>query len=82
MTDDIYYRRRIVSWVAFHVRNGADLEGVLAANAKRKPPFPEQMIREAYGDGCAAVANVDRICGAGPNDRICDIAGIRIPPGE
>lgn len=74
MDDSAYYMRRVVSWVAFHIGKGADMKGVLAANAKRKPAFPEQMIRDAYELGCAAVSNVDGICNAGPNDRICDTA--------
>lgn len=76
---DRYYMRRVVSWVAFHVRKGADLEGVLAAAAKRKPPFAPELIREAYPVAVAAVANVNHLCSAGPNDRLCDLPGVVLP---
>jgi len=79
--NDKYYLKRIVSWVAFHVRKGADLEGVLAANAKRHPPFDEALIRECYADGCSAVRNAELINQCDPQTRICDIRGIKMPPG-
>lgn len=77
--NDRYYMKRVVSWVAFHVRKGADLAGVLAANAKRKPPFNEAMLREAYSAACSAVKNAQLINQCDPQTRICDIRGVVIP---
>lgn len=79
--DDRYFMRRVVSWVAYHVRKGADLAGVLAANAKRKPSFPEEQIREAYSAACDACRNVELIRGAPADMRICDIPGLKLPKG-
>jgi len=79
--NDAYYMRRVVSWVAYHVRKGNDLAGVLAANAKRHPPFEEAMIRDSYAAACSAVRNAERINQCDPSTRLCDIRGIVIPKG-
>ena len=79
--NDRYYMKRVVSWVAYHVRRGADLPGVLAANAKRHPPFDDALLREAYSTACSAVRNAELINQCDPHTRLCDIPGVRIPPG-
>lgn len=74
-----YYQRRVVSWVAYHIRRGADMAGVLAANAKRRPPFIEEMIAAAYPAALAACKNAASFGDCGPDCRVCDIPGIKLP---
>ncbi len=74
-----YYLRRVVSWVCFHLKRGGTLEDVLAANAKRKPSFTEDQIREAYPLAVDACRNASLISECGPDARLCDLPGFKLP---
>lgn len=74
-----YYMRRIVSWVCFHLKRGGTLADILAANAKRRPPFEEEQIRAAYPLAVSACRNASLVGQCGPDDRLCDLPGFTLP---
>lgn len=74
-----YYMRRVVSWVCYHLKRGGTLTDILAANAKRKPPFTEQQIREAFPLAQDACRNATLLSECGPDTRLCDMPGFTLP---
>jgi hypothetical protein len=81
MLTDRYHLRRVVSYVAFHIRKGCSLAEAIDAAKKRRPPFPEEWIREAWPLACQSVRNARAINGACPLVRLCDIKGCKYPNG-
>lgn len=55
--DQLYYERRIVSWVAHWCSKYPTIELLLAYNRTLKAPYKEEWIRRLFPLGCQAARN-------------------------
>jgi hypothetical protein len=78
---DSYWRRRVVSYAAYHIRLGRDMQATIEYASRRRPPIPEEHIRQAWAEAVQSVENSRRVSTAAPWERLCDIKGCKYPGG-